>query len=156
LVRVVFVCLGNICRSPTAEGVFRHLVEQQGLADQIEVDSSGTSAWHVGEAPDSRAQSTARGRGIDLSRLRARQAISADFEAFDYVLAMDSANYDDLRDICPPGREDRLHLFLSFAPLQGLTDVPDPYYNDGFDRVFDMLEVASRGLLADICERHGL
>jgi len=156
VISVVFVCLGNICRSPTAEGVFRHLVESQGLSTQIATDSSGTSGWHIGEAPDPRAQRTARTRGIDISDLKSRKSRSEDFEKFDYVLAMDAANHRDLLAICPPGRQDRLHMFMEFAPEIGRLDVPDPYYHDGFDAVFDMLEAASRGLLADIRDRHGL
>lgn len=156
MIKVVFVCLGNICRSPTAEGVFRHLVEQQGLGDQIAADSSGTSGWHNGDAPDLRAQKTAKSRGIDLSALRSRKAIAEDFKTFDYVVAMDSSNYRDLLSVCPPGYENRLHMFLSFAPDLERVDVPDPYYHDGFDGVFDMLEIASIGLLADIRQRYDL
>jgi len=156
VIRVVFVCLGNICRSPTAEGVFRQLVEQQGLSEHITADSSGTSGWHNGEPPDRRSQQSAMARGIDLSGLRSRQALPEDFHNFDYVLAMDSSNYDNLQAMCPPGHEDRLHMFMKFAPDQGRLDVPDPYYEDGFDGVFDMLDAASKGLLAEIRERHGL
>ncbi len=156
MVKVVFVCLGNICRSPTAEGVFRHLVEQQGLGEQIIADSSGTSGWHNGDAPDRRSQQIAKARGIDLSGLRSRLAVAEDFHEFDYVLAMDGSNYNNLLAMCPPGHEDRLHMFMKFAPELGRMDVPDPYYHDGFDSVYDMLEAASAGLLADIRERYGL
>jgi len=156
MVRTLFVCLGNICRSPTAEGIFRHLVEQHGLSDKISTDSAGTSAWHIGQPPDKRSQSTARARGIELADLKARQSTAKDFEDFDYVLAMDEENHLNLSTICPPGREDRLHMFLDFAPEVGRRDVPDPYYHDGFDIVFDMLEAASKGLLQDIKNRHGL
>ena len=156
MIRVVFVCLGNICRSPTAEGVFRHLVEQQGLSEHIAADSSGTSGWHNGEPPDRRSQQSAMARGIDLSGLRSRQALPEDFHGFDYVLAMDSSNYDNLQAMCPPGYKDRLHMFMKFAPEFGRLDIPDPYYEDGFDGVFDMLEAASKGLLTDIRERHDL
>ena len=156
MIRVVFVCLGNICRSPTAEGLFRHLVEQQGLAGKIIADSSGTSGWHNGEPPDRRSQQTALARGIDLSGLRSRLAVAEDFHKFDYVLAMDSSNYNTLQAMCPPGYEDRLHMFMKFAPEPDRLDIPDPYYEDGFDGVYDMLETASKGLLADIRERHGL
>jgi len=156
MVRTLFVCLGNICRSPTAEGIFRHLVKQQGLTDKITTDSAGTSDWHIGQSPDERSQETARARGIELSDLKARQSISADFELFEYVIAMDKSNYQKLSAICPAGREDRLHMFLDFAPQIGRRDVPDPYYHDGFDMVFDMLEAASAGLLQDIRDRHGL
>lgn len=150
--------MGNICRSPTAHGVFRALVERQGMADRIVVDSAGTIAYHVGEPPDRRARETAVKRGIDLSDLRARRAVSEDFERFDYLLAMDRDNYRELMAICPAGYEDRLHLFLDFAPHRPEEEVPDPYYGGvaGFDRVFDMVEEASRGLLAHILARHDL
>lgn len=155
-VKVLFVCMGNICRSPTAEGVFRHLVKQQNLEHMIETDSAGTHAYHVGEPPDHRAQLTADGRGIDLSDLRARRATSSDFEEFDYVLAMDKDNYSILKSISPAGFESRLKLFLGFAPQLKTKEVPDPYYggDKGFDAVFDMVEVASQGLLNDIKSKY--
>lgn len=156
MIKVLFVCLGNICRSPTAEGIFRNLVADQGLDTAIAADSAGTSNWHIGDPPDSRSQAVAKSRGIDLGDLAARQATAGDFEDFDYIIAMDSSNLQKLRTICPPGQEHRLHLCLSFAPELGLGDVPDPYYNDGFDRVFDMLSAASRGLLAEIRKTHHL
>lgn len=156
MIKVVFVCLGNICRSPTAEGIFRHLINEQGLGGKIATDSSGTSGWHIGGAPDSRAQKAARDKGIDISDLRSRKSTADDFRTFDYVLAMDRSNYTDLLSMCPPGYEDRLHMFLSFAPNLGTSDVPDPYYHDGFDTVFDMLETASHGLLSNIRARHNL
>lgn len=148
--------MGNICRSPTAHGVFRALVEREGLSDSIVTDSAGTIAYHVGEPPDRRARETAVKRGIDLSDLRARKAISEDFECFDYLMAMDRDNYRDLMAICPPGYEDRLHLFMDFAPQRPEKEVPDPYYGGvaGFDRVFDMVEEASRGLLDHILQQH--
>ncbi len=156
-ISVLFVCMGNICRSPTAHGVFRALIEQEGLADRIVADSAGTIAYHVGEPPDRRARETAVKRGIDISDLRARKAIAEDFEQFDYLLAMDRDNYRELQAICPQGYEDRLHLFMDFAPQCPEEEVPDPYYGrvGGFDRVFDMVEEASRGLLNHILERHG-
>lgn len=155
-VSVLFICMGNICRSPTAHGVFRALVEREGLSDSIVTDSAGTIAYHVGEPPDRRARETAVKRGIDLSDLRARKAISEDFECFDYLMAMDRDNYRDLMAICPPGYEDRLHLFMDFAPQRPEKEVPDPYYGGvaGFDRVFDMVEEASRGLLDHILQQH--
>lgn len=155
-VRVLFVCMGNICRSPTAEGVFRKLVSDQALADRIETDSAGTHAYHVGEPPDRRAQATAQGRGIDLSDLRARRVRREDFVAFDYVLAMDRDNHTILADLCPPDAEHKLRLFLEFAPHLDYREVPDPYYGGprGFEDVFDMVEEASRGLLADIRRHH--
>lgn len=155
-VKVLFVCMGNICRSPTAQGVFRKLVEEAGLADRIEIDSAGTHAYHVGEPPDSRAQETALRRGIQMADLRARRAEPDDFHYFDYILAMDRDNYRSLSSICPPGHQQRLTLFLDFAPELGLREVPDPYYGgpSGFERVFDMVEAAANGLLDDIRRQH--
>ena len=157
-VRVLFVCLGNICRSPTAHGVFAHLVEREGLADRIHVDSAGTHAYHIDEPPDPRARAAAAKRGVDLSSLRARKALEMDFHEFDYVLAMDRSNFEHLMKLCPPGAEDKLRLFLSFAPDLSEDDVPDPYYGGtaGFERVLDLIESAAQGLLADIRVRHGL
>ncbi len=154
-ISVVFVCMGNICRSPTAEGVFRHLVHQEGLDDWITTDSAGTHAYHIGEQPDHRAQQTARSRGIDLGDLRARKAIENDFHEFDYVLAMDDDNYQLLEQICPAGLGDKLSLFLDFSKEYSETQVPDPYYggDQGFEHVFDLVESASRGLLDDINRR---
>ncbi|MEA1051037.1 low molecular weight protein-tyrosine-phosphatase [Lamprobacter modestohalophilus] len=151
-VRVLFVCMGNICRSPTAQGVFTKLVIEEGLSDRIEIDSAGTHAYHVGEPPDPRARETARRRGIDLSRQRARRALAEDFERFDYVLAMDEDNHRNLSALCPPGFEERLRLFMDFAPQLGRREVPDPYYGgtNGFDAVFDMVDEAARGLLEAI------
>jgi protein-tyrosine phosphatase len=151
-VRVLFVCLGNICRSPTAEGVFRKLVMEEGLVTHIEIDSAGTHAYHVGAPPDERAQAAARRRGIDLSGLRGRQALRDDIERFDYVLAMDRENHANLLAICPEGLEEKIRLFLEYAPHRTEREVPDPYFGGsaGFDRVLDMVEEAARGLLADI------
>jgi len=156
LVNVLFVCLGNICRSPAAEGVFRALVERQGLDGRIACDSAGTGSWHVGKAPDARMQAAARRRGIELKALRGRQVAAADFERFDYVLAMDGDNLANLEALCPPGREGRLGRLLDFAPGAGRRDVPDPYYGgaEGFERVLDLVEAAAEGLLADIRARH--
>lgn len=152
MVKVLFVCLGNICRSPTAEGIFRQMVRDQGLDAQIITDSAGTGDWHVGNPPDGRAQRAAAARGYDLSDLRARQAKPVDFRDFDYVLAMDRSNYANLEAICPPGYEDRLHMFLSFYPNSPEAEVPDPYFGGaaGFDYVLDLVEEASNGLLLDI------
>ena len=157
MVKVVFVCLGNICRSPTAEGVFRALVERAGLDGRITVDSAGTGGYHVGQPPDPRARAAARRRGIEIGRARARQATAADFRAFDYVLAMDRDNHAHLARLCPPGEERRLGLFLDYAPEFGRDDVPDPYYGGGggFEEVLDLIEAASRGLL-DHIRRHDL
>lgn len=155
-IKVLFVCMGNICRSPTAEGVFRHLVREAQLAERIETDSAGTHAYHVGEPPDTRAMATAERRGILLHDLRARKVTAEDFALFDYVLAMDRANYAALEEICPPGAESRLHMLMDFAADYPEQDVPDPYYGGatGFERVFDMVEVAAQGLLEEIRRRH--
>lgn len=154
-IRVLFCCMGNICRSPTAQGVFRKLVETEGLRGVIGTDSAGTHAYHVGEPPDRRAQETALRRAIDLSDLRARLITPEDFSRFEYVLAMDQENFHDLSAICPPGAERKLIPFMDFAPHLRLREVPDPYSGtvDGFERVFDLVEAASVGLLADIRRR---
>ena len=155
-VRILFVCMGNICRSPTAHGVFRRLVIDEGLSHRIEIDSAGTHAYHIGEPPDRRARDTARMRGIDIGDLRARLAEPDDFVRFHYVLAMDRDNYENLARLCPNGMEDRLRLFMDFAPELGIREVPDPYYGGqrGFEQVFDMVESAARGLLLDIRSRY--
>ena len=155
-VNVLFVCMGNICRSPTAEGVFLKRLDDAGLSHLVAVDSAGTHAYHIGEPPDPRAQRTAANRGVDLSGLRARKARAEDFSRFDYVLAMDRDNYMHLQGICPPGEEHKLNLFLNFAPHLETDEVPDPYYGGptGFERVLDMIEAASEGLLEDIRLRH--
>lgn len=155
MAKVLFVCMGNICRSPTAEGVFRHKVEQANLHDHISIDSAGTHAYHVGNPPDNRAQETARKRNIDLSKQRARRVSSDDFVNFDYVIAMDESNKEDLLAICPEGYEHRVHLFLDFANCSE-TEVPDPYYGQGrgFEIVFNLVENASEGLLKHIRDGH--
>lgn len=152
---VLFVCLGNICRSPTAEGVFRQLVHAAGLSQQISVDSAGTAAFHIGKTPDHRSQAAASKRGYDLSRLKARQAISDDFHRFDYILAMDHHNMQHLHAIQPSDAKAQLKLFLDFAPEQPLREMPDPYYGGakGFDLVLDLVEQGSHGLLAEIQQR---
>lgn len=156
MIRVLFVCLGNICRSPTAQGVFEHLVDQEGLGNVIRVDSAGTAAYHVGEPPDPRAQAAARRRGIDLGQQRARQVTAADCRRYDYILAMDTANLRSLQRVCPHSEQARLQRFLDFAPELGRSDVPDPYYGQeqGFEVVLDMIEAAAQGLLQDIRARH--
>ena len=146
---ILFVCMGNICRSPSAEGVFGHLLAQSPLSERIEIDSAGTVAHHVGEAPDRRSQAAALKRGIDLSRLRARQVQRSDFDAFDLILAMDRDNLDSMQRICPPQLANKLELFLHYAHEYEETEVPDPYYggHDGFEHVLDLIEAASGGLL---------
>lgn len=148
-VAICFVCLGNICRSPTAEGVMRHQVDAAGLADRIAIDSAGTGDWHVGEPPDTRAQAAARTRGYDLSALRARQVNAVDFERFDLLLAMDEANFAELRRRCPPEHRDKVRLLMEFAPGATEIEVADPYFGDaqGFEQVLDQVERACAGLL---------
>jgi len=156
LTRVLFVCLGNICRSPTAHGVFRDQVIKAGLQDRIEIDSAGTGDWHVGRSPDKRAANTAANRGYDLSDLRARQVIGADFNQFNYILAMDQQNLRDLAAMVPSGFAGNLSLFLQFAENFSEQEVPDPYYGgeQGFEHVLDLVEDAAQGLLHHIRSEH--
>jgi protein-tyrosine phosphatase len=149
MIRVLFVCTGNICRSPTAEGVFRHLVREAGLEGRIATDSAGTHGYHVGEPPDRRSVACARRRGIDISDLRARQVRALDFEEFDLLLAMDEGHRAALVRLAPPGARGRVGLFLDHAPDAPRREVPDPYYGEGthFEEVFDLCERAARGLL---------
>ncbi|HUX89644.1 MAG TPA: low molecular weight protein-tyrosine-phosphatase [Gallionellaceae bacterium] len=155
-VSVLFCCMGNICRSPTAEAVFRARVEEAGLAQQILIDSVGTHDYHIGNPPDLRTQRAARQRGYDLSGLRGRQVGVADFTRFDYVLAMDNANMSILNRMCPQPQRDRLGLFLQYASSHQEREVPDPYYGgeDGFERVLDMVEDAAAGLLRHLRKHH--
>jgi len=156
-VSVLFVCMGNICRSPTAEGVFRHVVEEAGLADAIAIDSAGTHAYHVGEPADERSRQAAARRGISLEGIRARRVAPLDFERFDYVFAMDRLNLVTLVDQADERHHDRIRLFLEFT--SGVeTDVPDPYYGGGagFERVLDLVEEAARSLLDTLRSRHTL
>lgn len=147
---VLFVCLGNICRSPTAEAVFRARAVAAGL--DVEIDSAGMGAWHVGAMPDERAQAAGLARGYDLTPIRARQVAADDYERFDLVLAMDHDNLATLKSRAPRDRHERIRLFLEFAPEIGLNAVPDPYYggDDGFEEVLDLIEVASDGLIAHL------
>jgi protein-tyrosine phosphatase len=151
-ISVLFVCMGNICRSPTAEGVFRHLARETGMYDRLVIDSAGTHDYHVGEAPDRRAQEAARRRGYDLSGLRGRQVSDRDFHEFDYILAMDRENLASLKRFCPPEHQHKVRLYLSFSGSFPNLEVPDPYYggHQGFDRVLDMVEDAAAGLLEEI------
>jgi protein-tyrosine phosphatase len=155
-ISVVFVCMGNICRSPTAEAVFRHYVENAGMSGQIMIDSAGTHDYHIGDKPDARAQRAAQQRGYDMSQLRGRQVGESDFRQFDYVLAMDRANLAILQNITPPGSDTRAQLFLEYARHHNEREVPDPYYGgaDGFERVLDMVEDAAQGLLENIRQKH--
>jgi protein-tyrosine phosphatase len=155
MTRVLFVCLGNICRSPTAEAVVRELARRQAGGLDLEVDSAGTHGYHAGDAPDERAIAAARRRGIDMSGLRARVVEKSDFERFDLVLAMDQAVHERLARIAPREHAARLRLFLEFAPQLGRRDVPDPYYGGatGFEEVLDLVEEGARGLLESLAAR---
>ena len=151
MIKILFVCLGNICRSPTAEGVVRHLVQKEGLIDRVLLDSAGTGEWHVGSLADARACKAAAARGYDLSTLRARLVTRKDFETFDYVLAMDEENVRALKRIAPPELAHKIRLFTEFGS-SGASHVPDPYAGGpaGFELVLDLIEDAGRGLLRHI------
>lgn len=145
---VLFVCLGNICRSPLAEGIFRHLTRHHADGQRLVIDSAGTGAWHQGEGPDPRSVAVAARHGIDISSQRARQVVSADFTRFDVILAMDGSNLSDLRRMAPARATAQVRLFLDTPPY----DVPDPYYGgaDGFEAVFAMVEQGARRLAEQI------
>jgi protein-tyrosine phosphatase len=153
--RILFVCLGNICRSPTAEGVMRHLLARQAPELAIEVDSAGTGDYHLGAPPDARSQRAAAARGIDLSDLRARQVALVDFARFDLILAMDWHNLRVLQAMRPRGSRAHVALFLDYVNLPGECEVPDPYLGDanGFERVLDLTTIASRRLIALLKQR---
>lgn len=155
-IRVLMVCLGNICRSPTAQGVFEACIQQSGLADLILVDSAGTSGWHIGEPPDTRSCKAAKQRGYDLSQQRGRKVSIDDFHDFDYILAMDGQNLQALKAMCPEGFSGHLGLFLEFSAQRSYLEVPDPYHggSEGFELVLDLIEEAADGLLADILAKH--
>ena len=150
--RILFVCLGNICRSPMAEGVFRRVAEEEGLIDRFEIDSAGLGDWHIGQAPDHRAQKAARSRGVDISDQSARQVVDEDFDRFDLLLVMDRSNYAELKARAPREARAKIRPFLDFAPHVGTRDVPDPFFGgaEGFDRALDLIEAAARGLLASL------
>ena len=157
-IRICFVCLGNICRSPTAEGVMLQLVRQAGLAERVAIDSAGTGAWHAGERADPRSRAEAERRGVELPSI-ARQFTTADFDAFDYVIAMDRRNVRDLERLAgAPGHARKVRLLRSFAEQADELDVPDPYYggDNGFSNVFEICEAGCRGLLAHLRKEHGL
>lgn len=156
MIKVLFVCMGNICRSPTAEGVFRHFVNDAGLEAQIIIDSAGTHDYHIGKVPDARASVAALARGYDLSVLRGRQVGRQDFQDFDYILAMDDENMANLLRICPVELAHKVTLFLEHATRFTQREVPDPYYGgeQGFEQVLDMVEDAARGLLGEISRKH--
>lgn len=151
---ILFVCLGNICRSPLAEGVFRAVVVERGLADDFMIDSAGMGDWHAGQAPDPRAIAVARAHGLDISGQQARAITERDFERFDLILGMDRKNIRELREIAPDAFRDRIHLFLDFAG-NGAREVPDPYFGDaaGFAETYRMIRVASEALAAKLDDR---
>ena len=147
--RILFVCLGNICRSPMAEGVFRRIAEDEGVLHLFEIDSAGLGHWHIGQAPDTRAQKAAKKRGIDISGQSARQVKHGDFARFDLLLAMDGENYQELIQLAPGDARIKIRQFLEFAPEVRTRDVPDPFFGgpEGFDHALDLIERAARGLL---------
>ncbi len=153
-ISVLFICMGNICRSPTAEGVFRHYVTEAGLDELFDVDSAGTHAYHVGEPPDRRAQQAAARRGFSLADIRARRVVPEDFERFHHIIAMDQDNLVMLHEQSEAAHREKIRLFLEFGSGPE-TEVPDPYYGGatGFERVLDLVEDASRGLLENLRQR---
>lgn len=155
MIRVLFVCLGNICRSPLSQGVFEDLLRREGLEGEVEVDSAGTGAYHIGEPPDRRAQQTASRRGIELDGQRARQIRPEDCDYFDYILVMDRENLENVGLSCATGSRAKVSLFMDYAPQAGEREVPDPYFGGGkgFEYVMDLIEEASRGLLEEIKAR---
>lgn len=155
MIRVLLVCMGNICRSPTAEGVLRAHIERAGLAGKVEVDSAGTHAYHIGEPPDPRSQKAAANRGYQLANLRARRVAEADFLRFDLILGMDRENLALLREACPPEEQHRLGLLLDYARNVEHDEVPDPYYGgpEGFERVLDLIEDGCAGVVEELRQR---
>lgn len=150
MTRILFVCLGNICRSPSAEGVTRALAAARGMP--LTIDSAGTSDWHLGQPPYAPMIAAAAARGYDLSPLRARQVTAADFDAFDLILVMDRANLDEVEALRPPGHGTPVRLFLDFAQDTGRAEVPDPYYTRDFDEALDLIETAASGLLDHLAQ----
>ena len=156
-VKVLFVCMGNICRSPTAQGVFQSLVDEQGLGESIQVDSAGTHSYHIGSPPDLRSQAMAQSRGVDLTNLRARRFVSGDFTDFDYLLGMDHSNLANMLALKPDETRATVKLMLDYSDRFEQRDIPDPYFGeDGFDLVFDMIDDAARGLLRNLRSQHGI
>ena len=154
-IKVLFVCMGNICRSPTAHGIFQTLVKRAGLEGSILVESAGTHSYHVGSPPDLRSQATALARGVDLSSQRARRFQSSDFDEFDYVIGMDNSNIADMLAIRPEGSDTEARLMLEFSRRFNQAQVPDPYFGeDGFEQVYELIEDAAQGLLDSIREQH--
>ncbi len=156
MIGVMFVCLGNICRSPMAEGAFRQHVEAAGLGHAFRIMSSGTAGYHVGEAPDPRSQAAAAAHGVDISMLRGRQRVRADLESYDYVIAMDRSNWSDIQKLARRGHSAKISMLLEELPDAGTTEVPDPYYggDSGFERVWSLVDRSSAALLARLRRRH--
>ena len=157
--RVLMVCMGNICRSPLAEGVFRNLLDEAGLSGKVEVDSAATHAYHIGLPPDTRSVRTARRRGVDLTGIRARKVMPEDLQDFDHVVAMDRENYRQLSELCASeDQRDKIRLLMDYASQPLTREVPDPYYGgaDGFEQAMDLIDEGARGLLAHIRKRYGL
>ncbi|WP_223788636.1 low molecular weight protein-tyrosine-phosphatase [Marinicella meishanensis] len=154
--KVLFVCMGNICRSPSAEAVFTQLVKQRGLDHEFEIDSAGTHSYHVGSPPDRRSMRAARNRGIEMAHLRARQVVPEDYDRFDWLVVMDQDNRDSLVAMFPTANHSKVHGMMDFAKQSAQTEVPDPYYGggDGFELVLDLLEDASLGLLDHVNAAH--
>jgi protein-tyrosine phosphatase len=152
-IKVLFVCMGNICRSPTAEGAFRQLVKDNGYSDRFEIDSAGTHSYHIGNPPDRRSQQAASVRGVDLSNQRARQVHESDFYHYDKILAMDLDNYHNLKSECPDESQSEIELLLDYLPNNKIKSVPDPYYEGRFDDVFEMIHQACNLLLQDLIKK---
>lgn len=158
MIKILFVCLGNICRSPTADGLMRQLVTEAGLADKIQIDSAGTSGMHTGKGPDARTQAIAKEKGCDLSQLQARQFVAEDFNKFDYILAMDNSNLDNILNLASSAEDKaKAQLFLNFSD-SNLTQVPDPYYGgeEDFYQVFDLIHTTCKQLLSHLRNEHAL
>jgi len=151
--KVLFVCMGNICRSPTAEGSFRSIVSKQELSDFFEIDSAGTHAYHIGNPPDKRSQQTARKYGVELSNQRARQVQESDFYYYDYIIAMDMDNIDILESICPTDSQSEIKLLLDYHTEASFQSVPDPYFEGKFDEVFEMVYAACTSFLENLVKK---
>lgn len=152
MINILFVCMGNICRSPSAEGFFARALEQSDFGDLVSIDSAGTHSYHVGHAPDARAVDTAQNFGVDISHLRARKVNAQDFHDFDLIIAMDRSNFEDLQSIQPPGSKAQLTMMMQYHPQAQPAEVPDPYYGgmDGFTYMCELLDLAAAGLLEEV------